>query len=451
MAAQKSPIINSVDDSGIVTFIRGGMSYTRHYAKMDKIALIAVAKHLGFRFTGVTPMRWDLTDIIGAVANTLEKRSQRGIRNTQPNPQPKVDGSKQYKEVPMSQPKVEQAVQDLLNAVQNLGSSSVDIDTVRNIVNDVTSEPLSDLKVQLMSLSKYVSDNAEDIGSVTETVDGLTRSVSELTVQLVSMQPKITKVIINDRIIKELHGVQHAQFPKVLSALGMRCNMMLVGPAGTGKTTIASNASEALGLAFSSKSCTSQTTESSLVGFINATGHYVTTEFRKRFEDGGVFLLDEVDNANPNVLGVLNSALANGTMAFPDGMVKRHTDFVCIAAGNTYGNGATAEYVGRNPIDAATKDRFVFLDIHIDEMVEQAMLNSVGLDAEVSARWLNVVRTARRNVGTYGLKVVVSPRATMYGASLLKAGWVMQDVVDATVLKGAKPDQQAKILEGVTI
>lgn len=447
MAAQPAPVINFVDDSGLVTFTRNGSKYTRHYSNLDKVALITVAKHLGFRFTGLTPMRWDLGDIKDAVRSKLPN----GNHQPPTPPQPKVVVTPRNQEVPMSQPKVEQAVQDLLNAVQNLGGQQVDEQAVRAIVTNEVGNHIAPLSTGLLNVNSTIAGICNDVDVLTDKVNATDRTVAELSVQLQNIQPKVTKVIINDRVIKELHGVQHAQFPKVLSALGMRCNMMLVGPAGTGKTTIASNASEALGLAFSSKSCTSQTTESSLVGFINATGHYVTTEFRKRFEDGGVFLLDEVDNANPNVLGVLNSALANGTMAFPDGMVKRHTDFVCIAAGNTYGNGATAEYVGRNPIDAATKDRFVFLDIHIDEMVEQAMLNSVGLDAEVSARWLNVVRTARRNVGTYGLKVVVSPRATMYGASLLKAGWVMQDVVDATVLKGAKPDQQAKILEGVTI
>jgi len=132
-------------------------------------------------------------------------------------------------------------------------------------------------------------------------------------------------------------------------------------------------------------------------------------------------------------------------------MVKRHADFVCVAAGNTYGNGATSEYVGRNPIDAATKDRFVFIDVNIDEAVENAMLQSVGLDASLASEWLTIVRKARTNVQTYGLKVIVSPRATEGGARLLRAGWTMRDTVDATLLKGAKPDQTAKILEGVTL
>lgn len=438
MAAQPSPTILSVTTDGMVTFSRNGKTFApRHYVNLDKVALIAVAKHLGYRFTGLTPLRWDKDDILAAIASHLPKSDGSAV------PQPQ-----RTQEVPtMNQPKVEQAIQDLLNAVQSVPATTVDESTVRRVVDDA----VDGLRHKVADLSGVIAGQGSALATVSDAVARATTDLANLAHTVSTMQPKITKVIIGERTVKELRGVQHAQFPKVLSALGARLSIMMVGPAGTGKTTIASRAADALGLDFSSKSCTSQTTESSLVGFINAAGHYVTTEFRKRFEMGGVFLLDEVDNANPNVLGVLNSALANGEMAFPDGMVKRHADFVCVAAGNTYGNGATAEYVGRNPIDAATKDRFVFVDIHIDEDVERAMLDSIDLDAQVASRWLDIVRSARRNVANYGLKVVVSPRATMYGATLLGAGWHLQDVVDATLLKGAKADQTAKIMEGITV
>ena len=430
MAAQPKPFIHSVDADGMVTFTRGGTMQTMHWLNLDKVAMITLAKFLGFKFTGSTPLKWSLDEIRSACQSVMTAK-QGG------QPAPKVPTPTPTKEVIVSQPKVEQAVQDLLNAVQSMQGSAVDESTIRRIATEVVS-PLSD----------NLSETRREVNADRTWVNA---KFVELAESIANIQPKVVHVTIKDRPTKELGGVQHNQFPKVLTALGAGLNIMMVGPAGTGKTTIASNAAKALDLPFSSKSCTSQTTESSLVGFIHAGGEYVGTEFRKRFQNGGVFLLDEVDNANPNVLGVLNSALANGEMAFPDGMVKRHADFVCVAAGNTYGNGATTEYVGRNPIDAATKDRFVFIDVNIDESVESAMLEAVGLDATIAQHWLKVVRTARNNVQTFGLKVIVSPRATEGGAKLLRAGWSMQDTVDATLLKGAKPDQVAKIMEGVTL
>jgi cobaltochelatase CobS len=237
----------------------------------------------------------------------------------------------------------------------------------------------------------------------------------------------------------------------VLRILSKNRNVFMVGSAGTGKTTIAERAAQALGLEFSAQSFNAQSSKADLVGFQTANGVYVGTEFRKRFENGGVYLMDEIDNANPNILGTLNAALANGYMAFPDGMVKRHDGFVAIAAGNTYGNGATAQYVGRNPIDAATKDRFVFVDILIDENVEDAMVQATGLDAAKATEWLAIVRQCRKNVTDHGLQIIVSPRAAENGAHLIDAGFSTRETVDMTILKGAKPEVADKVLAGVTL
>jgi hypothetical protein len=107
--------------------------------------------------------------------------------------------------------------------------------------------------------------------------------------------------------------------------------------------------------------------------------------------------------------------------------------------------------VGRNPIDAAFLDRFAMVAIDLDESLESSMLDAVGLDAETSRTWLTAVRTSRANVSRYGLRVIVSPRATIDGARLIKAGVDMQTAYKMRVLKGAKDEQVAKIRESVTL
>lgn len=110
------------------------------------------------------------------------------------------------------------------------------------------------------------------------------------------------------------------------------------------------------------------------------------------------------------------------------------------------------EYVGRNPIDGATIDRFAQLVVPIDTKVEDAMLQSVGLDAPTATKWVTAVRKARQNAEKSGLKVIVSPRATLNGARLIRSGaFTMTEAFDATVIKGTKPDQAAKIREGVAL
>jgi hypothetical protein len=171
----------------------------------------------------------------------------------------------------------------------------------------------------------------------------------------------------------QIEGAMHSITPKVLAIGSAKKPVYLYGPAGTGKSMIAKVVSESLGLAFYPMSVCGQSTKSDLAGYMDATGNYVTTIFRAAYEHGGLFLLDEVDNGNPNVLNVLNNALANSCMAFPDGMVQRHPDFRCIAAANTFGTGGTEQYIGRNALDAAFKDRFVSLFVGYDNDLEKAL------------------------------------------------------------------------------
>lgn len=273
----------------------------------------------------------------------------------------------------------------------------------------------------------------------------------EVTAQIDALRPKVTQIVLDSKPAKTLDGVQHFQFGQVLQAVSRRVNMWLVGSAGSGKTEIARQTAEALELPFASINCTSTMQDYRITGYKDANRIYDTTQFRDIFENGGVFVLDEIDNANPNILGILNSALSNGYMAFPDKQVARHKDFVAIATANTFGAGATMQYVGRNPIDGATIDRFVQLHIKYDEAIEQAMLDAVGLAPSVGARWLINVRTARKNVESAGLKLIISPRATKNGAELIAGGWSVRDAWDASVLKGAKADQVDKVMVGVSL
>ena len=153
----------------------------------------------------------------------------------------------------------------------------------------------------------------------------------------------------------------------------------------------------------------------------------------------GVFILDEIDNGNANVLSVLNSALANGSCAFADGMVAKHKDFILIATANTFGNGANAQYVGRNQLDSATLDRFVTIEWNYDEALEMAIASNKD--------WCAVVQKYRFAVSKLGLRLVVSPRATFQGEKLLASGLKEKDVIKMVITRGASADQIKKINE----
>ena len=404
------PTINSVDfvNQRITHTDHTGRTKTDRFGFMPKNGKIAVLKYCGFVFTGRPPLHWSEDELNNAWNLVLADNGTK-VPPT-PTPTPKEETPKMATPSTKSKP----------------SSGSLD-DIIRQIVVDTVGD--TDIIAPMM----------DEMASLKEAIT--------------KIAPKVTEIKIGDHETRKLDGIQHNMFSKVLANIASGIPSYLVGPAGTGKSTIAQNASEALGLEFRSKSCSSQATESSLLGYLSATGDYVGTGFREAFEHGFVYLLDEVDNGNANILTVLNSALSNNFMAFPDGMVKRHENFVLIATANTFGHGATAEYVGRNPLDAAFLDRFASLEIGYDNEVEEAMLQSVGLDAVLATKWLKVVRQCRQNATDYGLRVVVSPRATVHGAKMLRHDGIynFREVVEATILKGAKPEVSNKVLAGVAL
>ena len=393
------------------------------FHNLSKVELIKVGSFLNVTWGG-TPMHKPLAEILtivdGAMGVSEPTVVNQVIQNTNPV---RVDTSVTAKAVVPTGSSLDAVIATMVANIMATIPVGIDEDAVRNIVSDVV-DPIA-------------MDNAVALSRLSDKID--------------AMQPKVTQIIVKDRPAVTLKGVQHMAFADIMMSISARCNTFLVGPAGTGKTTMVSQVAEALNLSFHAENLTAATTEYALKGFKDANSNYVPTKLREFFQNGGVYLLDEIDNANPNVLGVLNSALSNGFMAFPDGMVSKHPDFIAVAAGNTYGNGATAEYVGRNPIDGATLDRFAFFNVDIDESVEDAMLAGFGLPSATAKVWLEAVRRSRINVATSGLRVIVSPRATANGAGLLAQGMDMNKVYNATVLKGAKQDQVEKIRQGVTL
>jgi cobaltochelatase CobS len=298
-------------------------------------------------------------------------------------------------------------------------------------------------------LMKHQAETAIDADAVGEIVDyklgGFLETCEEMMkTALAKVNPVNTfEIKFPDGRMVEA-GVQHKQFQQLLTFCIMRLNVYLVGPAASGKTRAAEEVAKALGLEYSSISVCAQTPVSSLFGFMNAAGNYVTTEFRKRFEFGGIFLCDEFDNGNANTGAALNQATANGVCAFPDGMVKKHPDFICIAAGNTYGQGADRQYVGRNQLDAATLDRFAFVDWGYDNALE------LHITSDLDPKWTKYVQNVRKAVESLKLRHVVSTRAAIYGGMALKAG-LSREIVEQTILwKGLSAEEISRVKASIT-
>lgn len=246
------------------------------------------------------------------------------------------------------------------------------------------------------------------------------------------------KVAVGEKPAGAITGLRHKQLEQLIQVATQKLPVLLVGMAGTGKTHAAAQVAEAMGSKFYAMSVGAQTSKSDIMGYMHAGGKYVRTHFRDAFEKGGVFLMDEIDAGNANVLIQVNAALSNNYCAFPDAMVERHEDFVFIASANTFGNGANRQYVGRNQLDAATLDRFTLIEWKIDDKLESVL---AGED-DNQRRWYGTVKALRSAVEKEGLRVVVSPRATLRGSTLLAAGLDIETVSEMALIKLFPQDKQ---------
>ncbi|GAB4346052.1 MAG: hypothetical protein OHK0038_26260 [Flammeovirgaceae bacterium] len=295
----------------------------------------------------------------------------------------------------------------------------------------VLEEKISKLSSKTGEIEKRLGDNQ---GNLSEQIKNIKTEIENLK----KRKPLDLIVTVNNSKKTDL-GKQHYQFPTLLKILATKLNVYLVGPAGSGKTHAAIQAAKALNVSFHFTGAVAS--EFKLTGFMDAQGRIVSTEFRKAYENGGLFLFDEIDASYPQAVLAFNAALANDYMDFPDKRVPRHKDFYCIAAANTYGQGADRQYIGRNQLDAASLDRFVFIDWNYDENLER--------DLAGNEEWSNYVQKVRRFIVANKIRHVVSPRASIFGAILLSNG-IEKEIVENTVLwKGIDEATKQKIIQNI--
>jgi hypothetical protein len=310
-------------------------------------------------------------------------------------------------------------------------------------------------------ISKVASDVAARITPIVKSqvqseAARLERDIKGWTrVELDAFAAKITADIlreVNERVplqveltrggvaLPKVEGHQHPKFATLLrlatsrDVTGFVPNIWISGPAGSGKTTGARNLARALEVPFYYNGALS--TDFQVLGYCDAGGAYHTTAFREAIAQPSVYLFDDIDSCDSNApLLALNGALANGLVAFPDAQVERHPDCVCIATANTWGLGATADYVGRVKIDAAFLSRFPGrIEWGYDEAFEAAICGN--------ARWARRVQGARARARELGLKVVIDPRASIAGAAYLAAGLDEDEVAGLTYLANLNADQR---------
>jgi len=248
-----------------------------------------------------------------------------------------------------------------------------------------------------------------------------------------------------------IDGPVNEAFDDVLALCNAGLNVMLVGPAGSGKTTLARQVAKALRLRYSEMSVSGATTEGDLFGrsipnVSDGTMRFQPSDFLESYENGGMFCLDEFDSGNENTFVKVNSAVG-GKCAFVEArkhnglssFVKRHEQFRLVACANTYGTGSSMVYTGRNQLDAATLDRFVSVWVDYCEPLERSLA--------MSESWLHRVWRIRERVNAQKMRRVVSTRMFFVNANLMSAAGLSEDKIMSLLLQSWTQDDRRKVEE----
>lgn len=318
---------------------------------------------------------------------------------------------------------------------QNPAQVSASIDEVKEKINGHA----------VCNFTDTYRQRLEGVDSLTEMLADRIKQLEDLTVkqasQIIELQkaqpPREIVLVKPDKKKIKLQQNTHPIFEQVLFHIQAGDDVMLVGPRGCGKSTLAAHLAKALDLRCHPQTISGGVTEAKLFGRVTpdiSTGKniYHPAPFADYFENGGVFLLDEVDGGDPNVLLSLNGCLANGELALErtkNPVAKRHTDFVCLAAANTWGNGADRQYVGRNQQDSAFTERFVPIGMDYDRDLERALCPGADELLERLWRYRDKIRANRleRTVSTRFIcrayKWIQRGKDLEYVDSMLFAGW----------------------------
>lgn len=230
------------------------------------------------------------------------------------------------------------------------------------------------------------------------------------------------------------------QFNFILNLVARNENVYLYGPAGSGKNTICAQIAKALKLDFYYQN--TLVTKFDISGYKNAQGEFEETAAYKAMKNGGLLMLDELDNSQAEAIIALNAALANGYYTFGNGeQVKLHNNFRCMAAGNTNGQGATEEYCGRFAMDESSRDRFAFIHVNYNSDIEKSL-------SKGHTDILEFVHDLRNACKSLQIKLIAGYRAICKLAKFYDTG--TEAVLNAFIFRGMQKDDIRQIAAALT-
>lgn len=299
---------------------------------------------------------------------------------------------------------------------------------IHDHINAMQSSALNSVEV---ACQQKIKKREEEMASYQKNFVATVADRFEKAVERESKKFQTIAVKIGNRKANKIKGVVPEVFPRLIQLAQARKNILVVGPSGCGKTHVASQMADAMNLKYGSQSCSAGVSESAFSGWLMPTGNngrfdHVMSVFLDIYENGGIFLFDEFDASDANVAVFLNQALAQDHFFLPqrykNQIVKKHKDFIAVAAANTFGGGADGMYHGRIALDAATLDRFRIGTVY---MGYSAQVEEKIVDADI----LEWGRSIRNKIDQHRMKKIMSTRVLIEASQMKKEfDWTINDI-----------------------
>ena len=267
---------------------------------------------------------------------------------------------------------------------------------------------------------------------------------------------KVVVVRESEGTRETVEGLVHPEFSKLLTLATVLepkdRNILLVGPAGTGKTTAALQLGKALGRKTVFQSIALEPAE--LVGYVDLHGKQKITPFVDAFQNGHICLLDEMDRYSDKAMVALNAALANRLITLDSGeQIAAHPDFVCIGSANTFGTGPDAAYTSAERLDRSTQSRFQAkitwgVVPAFELQIAEAQWPENKPEARRVAQHIQAARAALERLDLAS-DAVADARTIITAVTLTKAGWALSDIEELTFLAPLDADQRKSVREAI--
>lgn len=221
-------------------------------------------------------------------------------------------------------------------------------------------------------------------------------------------------------------------------AIKRRKNLLMVGPTGSGKSSLAINVAARLKERLEVVNLHGETNKDEVIGKLlittNKEGHAQTSTAYgpavRAYREGCGLLLEEVGMASPDILACLQRfmEIQSGFITLDIGVqetIKRHRDFFVIGTSNDTGWGEESfMYSGIKPMNQSFMNRFSLTALcdYLDPIRETKVVSAkTGIDKAIAAKLVRVAGEVRkaRSAATDRVVAVLSTRELLEWADAI--------------------------------